>query len=218
MKSATGGQYGRHPQRRRWFERQPLGETEVIAGTLEINGTLYCTSADIYACCTIQVGNGGASGSIFGNVVDNGTLEFDLISFVTYSGAICGSGSLVQARAGTLQLSGFDNTYLGGTILLAGILQVGTTGGYEYEPGGQELTYVLGTTIIAGQAHNGGSLTVNGGTLDLNGYYVEVARAQRQRRPDHELQHVVLGRPLRLPVRRDDIQAQISGRRTMVLV
>ncbi len=96
-------------------------------------GTLVLTGADAYAggttiaAGTLQIGNGGTTGSITGNVVDNGALAFNRSDATTFEGAISGTGSLTQAGAGTLVLTG-ANTYTGATTVAAGTLQVGDKG------------------------------------------------------------------------------------------
>lgn len=76
---------------------------------------------------TLQLGNGGTSGSITGDVVDNGTLAFDRSDTITFSGAITGTGSLNQMGSGTLILTG-TSSYSGGTTITAGTLQIGSGG------------------------------------------------------------------------------------------
>jgi autotransporter-associated beta strand protein len=46
-----------------------------------------------------------------------------------YSGIIQGNGSLTKFGAGTLTLSG-NNSYTGGTTVVAGTLQAGSPGGF----------------------------------------------------------------------------------------
>jgi autotransporter-associated beta strand protein len=55
--------------------------------------------------------------------LDNGTLMFDHSDDVAFNGIISGGGSVVQAGTGTLTLTG-TNTYIGGTSILGGVLQV----------------------------------------------------------------------------------------------
>jgi fibronectin-binding autotransporter adhesin len=90
---------------------------------------------------TLQVGNGGTSGSIIGNVVDNGTLSFNRSNTLSFGGVISGTGSLEQNGSGSTILSGI-NSYTGGTIVNAGTL-----------------------TVNSAQALGLGNVVVNGGIL-----------------------------------------------------
>ena len=82
--------------------------------------TLILTGANSYAggttinFGTLQLGNDGASGSIIGNVVNNGTLALDRSDTVTFGGMIAGSGGLNQIGSGTTVLTG-ANSYAGPT-------------------------------------------------------------------------------------------------------
>ena len=48
-----------------------------------------------------RYGNGGTSGSVSGNVTDNGIVAFDRSDSVTFAGVINGTGNLVQLGSGT---------------------------------------------------------------------------------------------------------------------
>ena len=109
------------------------------AGALTKDGpaTLILTAADGFTggttinSGTLQLGNGGTTGGIVGDVTDNGNLAFDHSDTVTFAGLISGSGTLLQIGVGTTILTA-DNTYTGGTTIAAGTLQLGaggTTGG-----------------------------------------------------------------------------------------
>ncbi len=91
-------------------------------------GTLTLTGANTYAGGTTI--NGGTlqvnTMSLPGNVVDNATLQFNQTFDGTFNGLISGTGQLVKIGSGTLTLGG-ANTYMGGTIINAGNLQVNTT-------------------------------------------------------------------------------------------
>ena len=76
------------------------------------------------AAGTLQLGDGGTTGSIVGNVVDNGTLAFDRSDAVTFPGAISGTGSVSQIGPGSTTLTA-ANSYSGGTLLAAGTLIAG---------------------------------------------------------------------------------------------
>jgi len=90
-------------------------------------GLLLFTGAGSYAGGTtisagiLQLGNGGTSGSITGNVTDNAALVFDRADALGIAGSISGSGTVSQIGSGTTTLSGI-NTYLGGTTITAGTL------------------------------------------------------------------------------------------------
>ena len=97
-------------------------------------GTVILTAANTYTGGTtisggiLQLGNGGSTGSIVGNIIDNGQLSLDRSdSGLVLSGIISGTGTLVQMGTGTSILTGTD-TYSGGTTVTAGTLQIGDGG------------------------------------------------------------------------------------------
>ena len=96
-------------------------------------GTVILTGASNYAggttisAGTLQLGNGGVTGSIVGNVADNGALAFDRSDVATFAGVVSGTGSLSQIGSGTTILTA-ENSYAGGTTITAGTLQLGNGG------------------------------------------------------------------------------------------
>jgi autotransporter-associated beta strand protein len=99
-------------------------------------GALMLTGANTYgggtmiAAGTLQLGNGAASGSILGNVVNNSVFAIDRSDIYTFAGNISGTGAFQQLGSGTTILTG-TNTYSGGTTISGGTLQIGngsTTG------------------------------------------------------------------------------------------
>lgn len=94
------------------------------------NGVTVLTSANTYSggtnimAGTLQLGNGGESGSISGNVTDNGTLAFNRSDSADFDGIISGSGGVSQIGAGATVLTQ-ANGYTGATRILAGTLQAG---------------------------------------------------------------------------------------------
>ncbi len=168
-------------------------------GALSVNtaGTWALTNANTYTggttitAGTLQLGNGGTTGSILGNVVDNGVLAFNRSDAVTFGGVISGSGQVQQLGAGTTILAS-DNTYTGGTTISAGTLQLGSGGtsgsivGDVVNNGtlafNRSDTSTLsgaisgsggvsqigsGTTILAGNNTYTGGTTISAGTLQL---------------------------------------------------
>lgn len=91
------------------------------AATLILTGTNTYTGGTTISAGTLQVGNGGTTGSVVGDILNNGTLVFNRSDALTFEGDISGTGSLVQDGNSVLTLTG-DNTYTGGTVVNAGRL------------------------------------------------------------------------------------------------
>ncbi|HEX8665041.1 MAG TPA: autotransporter-associated beta strand repeat-containing protein, partial [Beijerinckiaceae bacterium] len=138
-------------------------------GTLTLSGANTYTGGTTIAAGTLQLGNGGASGSILGNVVDNGILAFNRSDAFTFGGIISGTGSVEQRGPGTTILTA-ASTYTGPTRINAGALQVdgslassvlvnsgGTLSGTGAVGG---LNVLSGGTVSPGRPI--GTLTVNG--------------------------------------------------------
>ena len=118
------------------------------AGTLVLTATNTYAGGTTIGAGTLQLGNGGASGSILGNVADNGTLAFNRSDTVSFAGVISGAGGLVQLGPGTTILTG-ANSYNGATTVEAGSLRAGAPN--TFSPNS--------AVTVAGS-----------GTLDLNGF------------------------------------------------
>jgi autotransporter-associated beta strand protein len=123
--------------------------TKSGAGTLLINGAGSYTGTTTISAGTLQLGNGGTTGSLSTSsaIVDNANLTINrsnaVLQGTDFTGnAITGSGSLTQAGSGTTTLSA-ANTYGGGTTVSAGTLTASGTGA---KLGNANVT-VLGTTL-----------------------------------------------------------------------
>jgi autotransporter-associated beta strand protein len=171
--------------------------TSVLGLTKSGTGTLTLTRNNTYAggttigAGTLQLGNGGSTGSIAGNVLDNGVLAFDRSDSVIFGGVISGTGSVTQTGTGTTILTG-NNTYTGGTTISAGTLQLGNGGstgsiagnvldngvlafnrsgsltfGGVISGAGSVNQIGAGTTILIGNNSYTGGTTISAGTLQL---------------------------------------------------
>lgn len=137
----TGGSIALAAPAVTWSVGGPTGSQLLVesaitgAGAVEKTGTrlLILAGNNTYAGGTtisagnLQIGNGGTSGSVAGNIIANATLTFNRSDTHAFSGIISGTGSVTQAGSGTLVFSG-DNTYAGNTSITSGTLQLGTGG------------------------------------------------------------------------------------------
>ncbi|NNC23517.1 autotransporter domain-containing protein [Salinisphaera sp. USBA-960] len=101
--------------------------TQLGAGTTVLTGNNDYQGGTTIANGTLQLGDGGTSGSIVGNVKNNGTLAFNRSDDVNFAGAITGTGNIAQIGDGTTVLTG-KNDYQGGTTIANGTLQLGDGG------------------------------------------------------------------------------------------
>ena len=100
--------------------------TKRQSGTLVLSGNnTYTGQTQILGGGTLQIGAGGASGSLVSNV-SGGSLIFNRSDSSTYVGVFSGS-TLTKLGAGTLTLAG-NNTNSGTTTISAGTLQIGAGG------------------------------------------------------------------------------------------
>ncbi|MEI7782879.1 MAG: autotransporter-associated beta strand repeat-containing protein, partial [Betaproteobacteria bacterium] len=99
--------------------------TKAGSGTLLLSGANTYSGGTTVSAGTLQVGAGGTSGSIAGNVVNSATLAFNRSDALSYAGVISGTGAVTKDGAGTITLTG-ANTYSGGTTVSAGTLAVGS--------------------------------------------------------------------------------------------
>ena len=100
------------------------GAMTVNAGKLILAGTNASTGLLTVNAGTLQVGNGGTTGTWPGGVANSGSVIFNRSDALTYNGVISGSGTLTKDGGGTLTLGG-NNSFTGLTTVSAGTLQIG---------------------------------------------------------------------------------------------
>ncbi|MDX8455575.1 autotransporter domain-containing protein [Mesorhizobium sp. VK9D] len=176
--------------------KQTLGAggslTKRGAGTLILTADNAYTGGTTISGGTLQLGDGGTSGSIVGNVVNNGTLAFNRGDTVTFGGGISGSGAVRQIGVGKTELAGDSSGFSGTTSVENGILAVnGKLGGTLDVRAGGRLQGIgtVGGTTVSGTIAPGNSI----GTLNVAGnaafnagsiYEVEVDAAGQADRID----------------------------------
>ncbi|WP_028389486.1 autotransporter domain-containing protein [Legionella fairfieldensis] len=152
--------------------------TQSGSGTLIFTNDSTYTGDTIISAGTLQLGNGGTSGSIQGNIVNNASLVFNRADSLIYGGVISGGGTLVQSGPGSLALNGNSSGFTGTTSVTNGILAINNALGGNLTVGSSG---ILTGTGIAGSA--GSTATINGriqpgagiGTLTFNGNYIQTA-------------------------------------------
>jgi autotransporter-associated beta strand protein len=147
------------------------------SGAVILTGTnTYSGDTTICACATLQLGNGGATGSILGDVVNDGTLAFKRSDSAStpyvFAGVISSTGAVTQIGTGTIELSGV-NTYSGGTVISDGTVRVTNS-----DPGNSSSVGTGTVTLDGGKFQaaannldfsNTFEVNTTGGTVDTNG-------------------------------------------------
>ena len=119
-------------------------------GTTTLTGNNTYTGGTTINAGTLQIGAGGTTGSITGNIANNGLLIFAHSNDYTQAGVISGSGS-VQQNGGVTTLSGI-NTYTGETQIRVGVLQVSSDANLGALSG--PIHYVGGSNLLATTGFN----------------------------------------------------------------
>ena len=163
------------------FSGAILGPLSLVSnGTVILSGNnTYTGTTTIHSGDKVQLGIGGATGSIGGGAIsDSGALSIDRDNAITLTNSISGGGNLEQVGTGVTSI-GAANTYTGGTTISAGTLAIGNAGalatGTVSLSGGELLTTanetltnalpLSGSSTIA--AAHGTTLNVNASSLNV---------------------------------------------------
>ena len=142
------------------------------AGRLILTGSNSYAGGTTIDGGTLQIGNGGATGSITGDIDNDGALVVNRSGVLTLDGTISGRGSLAKSGSGTLVLTGV-NSYSGGTTVSGGTVQISSDANLGDVAGRLSLQ---GATLQAGASFTSareilvGSLTAN--RIDTQGFDV----------------------------------------------
>jgi len=139
-------------------QSQGDGLTKIGTGTLTLTGANNYSGVTTISNGSLQIGNGGTTGSVISDIVDNATLIFNRSDAVSYGGTISGNGALLQQGAGTLTLDGNNSAFAGTTTVANGSLIVGSTVGN---------TAVLGGNVIINNGATLGGLGTIGGDVNV---------------------------------------------------
>jgi autotransporter-associated beta strand protein len=146
------------------------GIVKTGTGTFTLTGTNTYSGGTVISAGTLQLGNGGTTGSIVGNVTDNANFAINRSDTVVFGGTISGSGAFQQLGTGTTIFTG-NNTYTGGSTISAGTLQIG--GGPAPVISGNGPGSIVGNVVDnATLAFNRSDAVTFGGTISGTGAVV----------------------------------------------
>ncbi|SDN71790.1 autotransporter-associated beta strand repeat-containing protein/T5SS/PEP-CTERM-associated repeat-containing protein, partial [Ensifer sp. YR511] len=151
------------------------GSVEVHSGTTAFTAINTYSGGTTISGGTLQLGDGGTTGSIEGDVTNDGTLAFNRSDDITFGGVISGVGGVTKLGGGTLTLTG-ENTYSGGTTISGGALVASSDANLGAASGGLVFN---GGTLRLGASFDMADRAVTIATaniLDTNGFSTRFSR------------------------------------------
>ncbi len=159
-------------------------------GTTVLAGNNTYTGGTTVSGGTLQIGKGGTTGSIAGNIVNNSAVVFNRSDTVNYAGNISGTGSLNNIGAGLLRLSGASTATgeiivsNGGMELTGASARLGSVTSDVYIGAGAaaQLTVSNGAQLTShdvrvGSSSYAGTATVTGADSTWSANYLEIGGA-----------------------------------------
>ena len=152
------------------------GGLTVSGGTQTLSGANTYTGGTTINAGTLQIGNGGTSGAILGNVTNNAALAFNRSDALNFNGVISGTGAVNQIGSGTTFLNAV-NTYTGPTSITGGSLSVNgsiANSSVTVRSGG---TLGGNGTVGATTVQSGGIIAPGNsiGTIHINGAFTQAS-------------------------------------------
>jgi fibronectin-binding autotransporter adhesin len=159
------------------------GLTKAGDGTLTLTKDSSYTGLTTIRNGTLQLGNGGSTGSATGNILNLDTLVVNRDNTVDLNGVISGTGDFIQRGSGTTVLNGLNNwsgytLVENGTLLAGGISRLSAKSSHivsrdaTLDTGGRNQTVAnlvnQGTVNLRG-GNVGSTLTVNGNYVGMDG-------------------------------------------------
>ncbi|NIJ20305.1 autotransporter-associated beta strand protein [Sphingomonas naasensis] len=146
------------------------GATNVEGGVLELTSGDLAGDLVISAGGTFRLGNGGASGTLGGAIVNNGAFIYDRSDSYTIAGDFSGSGALTKNGAGVLTFGG-DYAFTGTTTINGGGLkftgQLASDSEINLASGTLDLSQIEGGAQTIGELAGSASGTVELGSSAL---------------------------------------------------
>lgn len=161
------------------------GAVRLVSGDLTFTAdNSYAGGTDIAAGSTLCLGSGGTTGSVTGNIANNGSLVFNRSSDLTFADVLSGNGAIRQVGSGKTELTGDSGAFTGLTTVENGTLAVnGSLGGTleVWAAGRLQGSGTVGDAIVSGIIAPGNSIgTINVGDITFDPgsiYEVEVDAA-----------------------------------------
>ncbi len=153
--------------------------TKLGVGVLTLSGANSYSGLTTISAGTLRIGAGSSSGTLgSGSVTNNSVLEFNRSDVQTITNAISGTGTIYQTGAGTTTLDPGAGTFSSRAISANGgnlILKSGTFVTTGVDP--------FNGAYTVGAGARGGTLTIDGATLNVGGGKSPQSRSQREWQP-----------------------------------
>lgn len=150
------------------------GTVNISGGTFTITGAnTYAGGTTIQNGATLQMGNHGTTGSVAGNIVNNGTVVWQRTDGSTFANPLTGNGQLIIA--GTTSLTNAGNYAGSYTINRPATLQIGqndTSGSLSSSAVNNNGTLAFNRSdniTFPNQVSGNGNLTIQNNTVTLTG-------------------------------------------------